>query len=95
MLWAYLRDRRFAGLKFRRQVPMGWFVADFLCRERRLIIEVDGDTHSEAKEYDAQRDSEIREHGYCVLRFRNEQVLKNLKDVLRVILESAGSLTMQ
>jgi very-short-patch-repair endonuclease len=55
LLWAKLRNRRFAGFKFRRQVPLGSFIADFVCFERRLILELDGGQHAQQQEYDAAR----------------------------------------
>lgn len=85
ILWRALRDRKHVGLKFRRQVPMGWFVVDFLCRECRLIIEIDGEIHERTLEYDRARDAEIRLHNYRVLRFSNVQILRNLGYVLRTI----------
>lgn len=64
---------------------MGWFVVDFLCRECRLIIEIDGEIHEKTLEYDRERDTEIRLHNYRVLRFSNVQILRNLEYVLRTI----------
>ena len=64
---------------------MGWFVADFLCRERGLIVEVDGGVHEEMQEYDRMRDDEMHGHAYHVLRFSDAQVLHDLGHVLRTI----------
>jgi very-short-patch-repair endonuclease len=91
VLWECLRDRRCAGLKFRRQVPMGWFVADFLCRERGLIVEVDGGVHEETQEYDRMRDGEMHRHTYRVLRFSDARVLQDVQDVIRTIVSAAES----
>ena len=76
-LWDLLRDRRFLGQKFRRQVPVGPFFADFLCERLRLIVELDGGVHDlpAQKAHDENRDAVLHEHGYTVLRLRNEDVL--------------------
>ncbi|MFH0770809.1 MAG: DUF559 domain-containing protein [Candidatus Peregrinibacteria bacterium] len=87
ILWENLRSRRCSNLKFRRQVPMGFYVADFLCRERHLIIEVDGGIHQQTQTYDHERDEDQILHGYHVLRFRNDQIMKDIKTVLRLIKE--------
>src|SRR4051794_26651842 len=75
-LWFALRDRRLSGFKFVRQEAIGPFIADFVCRERNLIIEVDGGQHSENAK-DKGRDGYLREKGYRVLRFWNNDVLIN------------------
>jgi very-short-patch-repair endonuclease len=76
MLWRSLRSRALDGLKFRRQVPGGRYVVDFLCVEHRLIVELDGPPHDgeKQKQHDATRDSWLRERGYCILRVRNDGV---------------------
>jgi very-short-patch-repair endonuclease len=77
ILWRSLRDRRGAGAKFRRQVPIGDFIVDFVCFERRLIIEVDGPSHDDAEQQakDRERDAWLREEDYRVLRLSNELVI--------------------
>jgi very-short-patch-repair endonuclease len=85
LLWDRLRDRRLAGLKFRRQHPLGCFVADFYCAKHRLAIEIDGSSHQTWQEYDATRTSVIEEMGCRVIRFRNEQVLDDIESVLAAI----------
>jgi very-short-patch-repair endonuclease len=87
-LWGYLRDRRLNGHKFVRQEPVGPFFADFLCRERKLIVEVDGATHSEVHEvaYDARRTVFLEGKGFRVLRVQSADVFQNLNDVLDMIL---------
>jgi len=77
-LWYALRDRRFAGMKFRRQVPVGPYVADFVCYEARLIIEVDGGQHAESAK-DRRRDRWFAENDFRVLRFWNNDLLSNLE----------------
>jgi very-short-patch-repair endonuclease len=83
-LWGALRARRLADAKFRRQVPIGAYVADFLCHEARLVVEVDGGQHAESSR-DQRRDRWFREQGFRVLRFWNNEVLGNLEGVLTVI----------
>jgi very-short-patch-repair endonuclease len=84
-LWTRLRNRGAAGAKFRRQVPMGSFFADFACVERRLIVEVDGGQHADAAPADRRRTRALNDHGYTVLRFWNSEVLQNLDGVLAKI----------
>jgi very-short-patch-repair endonuclease len=83
VLWFQLRDRRFQGLKFRRQMPIGAYVADFACAERRLVIELDGSQHAANVEEDARRTAVLGEQGWRVLRFWNNDVLSNLDGVLQ------------
>ena len=81
-LWEALRAGRFAGAKFRRQHPLGRFVLDFYCPAKRLCIEVDGPVHDNQREKDAARDAALAAANIRVLRFRNEEVLTDLDDVL-------------
>ncbi len=85
ILWQRLRYRRLAGLKFRRQHPIGPFITDFYCAERKLVIEIDGDTHAKQRRYDASRTAWLEEHGIKVIRFNNRDVLDNLPGVLEMI----------
>ena len=89
-LWGCLRSRRLNGYKFIRQEPIGPFVADFLCRERKLVVEVDGATHSEPHEivYDERRSRYLATLGYKVLRIQNADVFTIRDDVLDMILKS-------
>jgi very-short-patch-repair endonuclease len=91
-LWFALRDRRFAHCKFRRQVPVGPFIADFVCYDARLVFEVDGGQHSEAKK-DKRRDQWFADNEFRTLRFWNNEVLGNLEGVLTVILSSLQKAT--
>ncbi|MBI5494740.1 MAG: endonuclease domain-containing protein [Deltaproteobacteria bacterium] len=86
-LWAGLRRRALDGARFRRQFPVGPFIADFACRERWLVVEVDGGQHAEHTAEDAQRTAWLERHGYRVLRFWNHEVLNNLEGVLLVVAE--------
>jgi very-short-patch-repair endonuclease len=87
LLWRLLRNRRLAGAKFRRQHPIGQYIVDFYCDERRLVIELDGGQHLEQRDYDARRDAFLRKQGLTVLRFWNNQVLGETEAVLQVIWE--------
>lgn len=88
-LWSAVRNRQLDGLKFRRQVPFGPFVADFYCLECRIVVEVDGSVHQYQQEQDAYRDAYMAAHGYRVIRFTNTEVLTNLPAVLERIAELA------
>ena len=81
-LWSRLRNRQLDNLKFRRQVPRGRFVADFLCDEAMLILEVDGSQHDEAPGGDVGPTAYLESLGYMVMRFRNLDVLQNADRVL-------------
>lgn len=85
ILWQRLRSRRLAGLKFRRQHPIGPFITDFYCAERKLVIEIDGDSHAEKARYDASRTAWLEEQGIRVIRFNNRDVLDNLPGMLEMI----------
>ena len=85
LLWARLRDRRLGGFKFRRQHPLGQFIADFVCLEKRLIVEADGEQHV-GSEYDAFRTAELEAQGWRVLRFWNNEVRDNPDGVAAAIL---------
>ena len=87
-LWEELRDRRLMRLKFRRQVPVGPFIADFVCMEARLIVEVDGSQHGKSVR-DQRRDAELNARGFRVLRFWNDDVLRDLTVVCDTIVAAA------
>ncbi|MEE8621680.1 MAG: endonuclease domain-containing protein [Syntrophobacteria bacterium] len=86
LLWRSLRDRQMGGWKFRRQHPIRPFIVDFVCVERKLIIEVDGGQHASKVQEDASRSGYLRNKGYRILRFWNNQVLKETEAVLDMIL---------
>ena len=83
-LWHRIRARGLSGYKFVRQEPIGPYVVDFVCREQRLVIEVDGGQHA-TDPRDATRDRWLAEHRYRVLRFWNNDVLRNMDGVLETI----------
>jgi len=87
-----LRDRQLEGVKFRRQQPMGSYIVDFASFERKLIVEIDGGQHNEGKTRDGDEERTIRlkERGYRVMRFWNNEVLTNLEGVLERIKEALG-----
>jgi very-short-patch-repair endonuclease len=87
-LWKHLRLRQLEGQKFRRQVPLGRYIVDFVCIEKRLIIEVDGGQHSEMAVTDAKRTLWLQAHGFRVLRFWNHQVLAEIEAVVESIREA-------
>ncbi len=89
-LWFRLRDRRLENLKFRRQMPIGPYVADFICLEQRVIVELDGGQHAEQADSDAQRTAWLNGQGFKVLRFWNNEVLENLAGVLEVIVRECA-----
>ena len=84
-LWGRIRGRQLGGFKFVRQEPIGRYYVDFVCRDRCLIIELDGGQHSESLE-DRQRDSELRALGYSVVRIWNNEVVDNNDGVLQMLL---------
>lgn len=93
-LWEQLRNRQLDGLKFVRQAPVGPYVADFLCRELNLVIEVDGATHSTAAEiaYDAARTEKLEQLGFRVLRIQNDEAVSGMDELLTVIREALACL---
>ncbi|MGB7292739.1 MAG: endonuclease domain-containing protein [Thermodesulfobacteriota bacterium] len=84
-LWAHLRLRQIGGYKFRRQHPLGPFIVDFVCIEKRLIVEVDGGQHDEKRFYDAKRNEWLEEREFKVIRFWNNEVLRDIEIVTEVI----------
>jgi phosphoribosylformylglycinamidine synthase subunit PurQ / glutaminase len=88
LLWKLLRDRQLKHLKFRRQVAIGPYIADFLCSQHRLIIELDGRVHDARKEYDKERDAFLESLHYKVVRISNDTLHQSLTDVLVIISQS-------
>ena len=85
-LWIYLRNRQLNGHKFRRQVPIGAYIVDFLCFERMLIVELDGGHHPAQAAYDSKRTQFLESRGYLVLRFWNSQIFEEIIPVQEAIL---------
>jgi very-short-patch-repair endonuclease len=87
-LWFHLRKRQLADLRFRRQHPIAGYIADFACLEARLVIELDGSQHLDSSS-DAVREAAIRQAGFQILRFWNDDVLLRTQRVLEAILKTA------
>lgn len=82
--WSHVRGRRLQGYKFRRQLPIGNYIADFVCLECKLTVEIDGGQHNENKR-DAERDAFIGKAGFDVVRYWNNDVLNNIEGVLSTL----------
>jgi very-short-patch-repair endonuclease len=89
-LWRLLRSRRFAHMKFRRQVPIGPWIVDFVSFEKRLIVEADGSQHAESED-DKRRDYDLSERGFRVLRFWNNDILLRAQSVMEMIFAHSPS----
>ncbi|WP_332914729.1 endonuclease domain-containing protein [Algoriphagus boritolerans] len=87
ILWDVLKNRQMEGYKFRRQHPINRYIADFYCHELRLVIELDGGVHNKVdqREHDSNRDIIIREFGIQILRFKNEEVMNDPKNVVEKV----------
>jgi very-short-patch-repair endonuclease len=88
-LWKVLREKHLAGLRFRRQVAMGAYIADFACFSPRLIVELDGAAHWNP-EYDAARDRWFEGQGFKVLRFSNDDAIARSSIIVEAILKATG-----
>ncbi len=89
-LWRLLRSRQLDAFKFRRQAPIGAYIVDFVCHENRLVVEVDGGQHADSAK-DMERDQWLKNVGYRVLRYWNNDVLKNPSGVLESLLAEIAS----
>jgi very-short-patch-repair endonuclease len=87
-LWRCLRGKQMDGHKFRRQHPFGDYILDFVCVEAKLVVEIDGGQHVTSMEKDVARTASLQKAGFRVLRFWNDQVLKNVEDVKSAIWEA-------
>ena len=87
LLWRHLRAKHFGGLKFRRQQPIGTYIVDFVCFEKKIIVELESGQHTLPAEMqnDSRRDQWFEVQGYKVLRFWDNEVLANIQGVLEVI----------
>jgi very-short-patch-repair endonuclease len=86
-LWRCLRDRQLGGFKFRRQHPLGGYIADFYCAEALLVVELDGASHGDRAAYDDRRTRRLQRDGRDVIRFVNDDVFWHIDAVLQVILD--------
>jgi very-short-patch-repair endonuclease len=89
-LWTRLRRRQVLGHKFRRQHPLGPFVVDFVCIQRKLVVEVDGGQHADQRHDDDRRSAWLADQGFSVLRFWNHEVLTETEAVVRAIADALG-----
>ena len=87
LLWQVLRGKQINGHRFRRQHPIGKYIADFACIEQKMAIELDGGQHQDQRAYDKQRSAFLKMQGWQVLRFWNNDVLNNIDGVLASIAE--------
>jgi very-short-patch-repair endonuclease len=92
LLWRYLKAHHIDGLAFRRQAPMGHFIADFVCHSAKIVVEIDGLSHDFQKRQrnDQKRDEWFASQRYVVLRFTNDQVMKRLEGVIEIIRHKAS-----
>lgn len=92
-LWKLLRGGRFYSLHFKRQQPLGIYIVDFFCHEKRLVIELDGGQHNtlNSVQYDKERSEILKSKGYRVIRFWNSEIDNNLENVVQVITKNLSS----
>ena len=93
-LWQILRSHQMTGYKFRRQVPIGRYIADFVCHEARLIVEIDGGQHDRSSPQEAEQSGFLEKEGYRILRFWNNEVLANPDGVHQTIADELGRITL-
>lgn len=87
LLWKHVRAKRLEGLKFRRQEPIGEYIVDFVCHEKKVIIELDGGQHSIDRKKDKERDRWLSGEGFKVLRFWNNDILRQIREILEIIIK--------
>jgi len=89
LLWEIIRNKQVSGLKFRRQHPIGNYIADFYCPEKSLVIELDGSIHGkeEQKKHDKERDAIMKQHNINVIRFSNDDVFEKIEEVIQTIID--------
>jgi very-short-patch-repair endonuclease len=90
-LWFHLRDRRLLGTKFRRQYARGPYIADFACVELKIVIELDGSQHMTQESYDKRRDAFMKQQGFTILRFWNNDVLSKTDNVVEAIVNEINA----
>jgi chorismate synthase len=94
-LWRELRNRKLQGVKFRREHPIAGYIPDFVCLEKKLIIEVDGEYHNGERqtEFDILREEWLKEHNYLMLRFKNEEIQNSMSDVIKKLAETLSEIS--
>ena len=90
LLWTRLRNRQVGSLYFRRQHPVGQYIVDFYCAATKLVIELDGESHDDRRQYDAERTTFLESQGLRVIRFADDHVLNDLDGVVDVIAQECG-----
>jgi very-short-patch-repair endonuclease len=88
LFWNRIRNRKLGGFKFKRQFPIDPYIVDFVCLEKKLIVELDGSLHDDQIAYDEGRDRYLESNGYRVMRFENGEVVEYLSTVLEAILQA-------
>lgn len=91
VFWQEVRNRRFKGLKFRRQVSIDRFTVDFLCESEKLIVEIDDSLHEDNNEYDTNRTGVLNTHGYRVIRFTNVDIYDDIVAVMDRLFDFVGT----
>ncbi len=93
IIWSKIRNKKLGGFRFTRQYSIGRYIADFYCSKANKIVEIDGKVHEERdrKEYDKIREEVIKTHGIKIIRFTNDEIVSNLEEVLRRLLEILNS----
>jgi very-short-patch-repair endonuclease len=93
ILWEAIRNRKCAGVKFRRQQVIDGFIADFYCEEAKLVIEADGRIHEKEDviQNDKRKNAAYKARGLCILRFKNNEIITNLQQCLKIIKETVNS----
>ena len=90
IFWNEVRNRRFLKLKFRRQVPISKYFADFVCESEKLVVELDDVSHADKMEYDLERTKILEDHGYRVIRFSNTEVYDDIDGVMESLVRFVG-----
>ena len=93
LFWSPVRNRKLGGYKFKRQHPIEGYIADFVCLERKLIVELDGPFHAARKGYDAARDARLNSLGYRILRFTNEDLAGDPAVTLHIVRHALDTAT--
>jgi len=91
VLWYHLKNRRFQNVKFRRQHILSGYIVDFVCLEKKLVIELDGGQHTQRTEYDSVRTIKLESDGFQVLRFWNDELFNNMDGVLETIIQALNT----
>ena len=87
LFWWHVSNRQFQGAKFKRQVPMGNYIVDFVCHDMKVIVELDGGQHALQEQQDRMRTNELQNQGYQVIRYWNNDVLSNIEGVMKNLAE--------